>query len=338
METQSNSMVIDNEWRRWLAENLILGSNPHDLLQIMTQAGMNTLQARQEIDTALASPYLAGAQRLKNRLAKREWVLNGQRKLNRMRPNTVPRKHQLSTEEFFNDYYTAGRPVIITGMMENWPAMQKWNLDYFIAQCGEREVEVQGARNADEHYELNKLQHKQTMRFADYIEKVRSSGRTNDFYMTANNDSKNRRELAALWQDIVQVPEYLNTQAPDQGFLWIGPAGTITPFHHDLTNNFMAQVIGRKRVLIMPACELPAVYNHEHCFTHVDGRNLDFNRFPMMRGAQVLECTLNPGEILFLPVGCWHFVEGLDISVTVSFINFRWDNDFTSFYPEEKQF
>ncbi len=102
-----------------------------------------------------------------------------------------------------------------------------------------------------------------------------------------------------LWQDIVQVPDYLDTGSPDQGFLWIGPAGTITPFHHDLTNNFMAQVIGRKRILLMPACELPAVYNHEHCFTHVDGRAIDYNRFPMMRGAQVLECTLEPGEILF---------------------------------------
>ena len=47
---------------------------------------------------------------------------------------------------------------------------------------------------------------------------------------------------------------------------------------------------------------------------------------------QILECVLNPGEILFLPVGCLHFVEGLDVSVTVSFTNFVFDNDFASFY------
>ncbi len=51
-------------------------------------------------------------------------------------------------------------------------------------------VEVQGARNADDHYEINKLQHKQTMRFADYLAKVASAGRTNDFYMTANNTAE----------------------------------------------------------------------------------------------------------------------------------------------------
>ena len=64
----------------------------------------------------------------------------------------------------------------------------------------------------------------------------------------------------------------------------------------------------------------------------VDGADINFDRFPLMQHAQVLDCVLNPGEILFLPVGCWHYVEGLDVSVTVSFINFRWDNDFSSFY------
>ena len=39
------------------------------------------------------------------------------------------------------------------------------------------------------------------------------------------------------------------------GFLWIGPAGTLTPFHHDLTNNLLVQVKGRKRVHMVPNWE-----------------------------------------------------------------------------------
>jgi hypothetical protein len=31
-------------------------------------------------------------------------------------------------------------------------------------------------------------------------------------------------------------------------------------------------------------------------------------------------------------------VEGLDISVTVSFTNFLWDNDFTAEYPQQQAF
>ena len=130
----------------------------------------------------------------------------------------------------------------------------------------------------------------------------------------------------------MQIPEYLDGRDPLGGFFWMGPAGTITPFHHDLTNNFMAQVIGRKRVKIAPSWDIPLMHNHFHVYSRVDGRITPPRPQPRPGEAQILECILNPGEILFLPIGCLHFVEGIDISVTVSFTNFVFDNDFTSFY------
>ena len=135
-----------------------------------------------------------------------------------------------------------------------------------------------------------------------------------------------------------QASPYLTSQGPSQGFLWLGPAGTLTPFHHDLTNNFMAQVMGRKRVLVIPACEVAHVYNNEHCFSAVGGPAIDLERYPLMRDLRIQECTLNPGELLFLPVGCWHCVEALDVSATVTFTNFIWDNDFTAEYPRHTAF
>ncbi len=329
---------VDNEWRRWITENLLLDGPPQSIYEQMLRAGVPHEEAVHELQQAIASPYVHGAQRLKNRLAKHDWVLDNQRRMNRLRDAEVPRRHQLSREEFLDAYYTAGRPVIITGMMDDWPARAKWGLDYFKDRCGDREVEIQFGRNTDAQYELRKTAHRKTMLFADYVELVRNAGRSNDFYMTAYNEGINRTALAELWQDIVQIPEYLSSEGTTQGFLWFGPSGTITPFHHDLTNNFMAQVIGRKRVLLMPACEVGHVYNHEHCFTHVDGQQIDLERYPRMADVQVLSCVLNPGEVLFLPVGCWHFVEGLDMSVTVSFTNFLWDNDFTGAYPPQQMF
>ena len=128
----------------------------------------------------------------------------------------------------------------------------------------------------------------------------------------------------------MQFPEYLDGRDPPGGFFWMGPAGTITPFHHDLTNNFMAQVIGRKRLKIAPSWDMPLMRNHLHVFSQVDGRVTPPRPSPTFDEPQILECILNPGEILFLPIGCLHYVEGLDISVTVSFTNFVFDNDFSS--------
>jgi len=329
---------VNDDWRRWIAENLILGNNPHGLVQVLTSNGISQQAAMVEIDMALRSPYIQGANRLRSRLIKRDWVLDIHRKLNRLRPAVVERRERLTTEEFLNEYYSTNTPVIITGMMDDWPAMKKWNLDYFRERFADREVEVQFGRDADQDYELNNEAHKRRMKFGEYVDLVKSSGRTNDFYMTANNDSMNRQALTELWADVVQVPQYLNNEPNNRGFFWFGPAGTLTPFHHDLTNNFMAQVMGRKRLRLIPACEIANVYNNRHCFTPVDGRKIDLQRFPDMAKAQVLECVLSPGEILFLPVGCWHFVEGLDITVTIAFTNFRWDNDFYSNYPEFRDF
>lgn len=328
---------FDDGWRTWIAENLMLGAPPLGLAEVLSNHGFDRQVAIEEINTAMRSPYLRGADRLKRRLTKRDWALDIQCKLNRLHPPTVERIHRPDAQTFLDRYYSCNRPVIITGMMDDWPARQRWNLDYFRDACGEREVEVQFGRKADANYELNSDSHKRRMPFGDFVELVRHAGQSNDFYMTANNDSTNRQALAELWNDIVQIPEYLDPQNPG-GFLWFGPAGTITPFHHDLTNNFMAQVIGRKRLRLIPACELANVYNFRHCFTPVDGGNVDLARYPNMANVQILECVIEPGEILFLPVGCWHYVEALDISVTVAFTNFRWHNDFYSDYPAERDF
>jgi hypothetical protein len=186
-------------------------------------------------------------------------------------------------------------------------------------------------RTTGANYETEQEKYVSKIRFGDFIEKVRTAGTTNDFYLTARNNSANRTILSELWNDIVQIPEYLSNSAPG-GFLWMGPAGTITPFHHDLTNNFMAQVIGRKRLKIAPSWDLPLMLNYLHCFSKVDGRVTAASPRPPLSEPQILEFILNPGELLFLPIGCLHFVEGLDISVTVSFTNFVFDNDFSSFY------
>ncbi len=337
----ANTPSIDHQWRAWIGENLILGGQPAQLAQVLQEKGFPLAHIVEEIDLALRSPYLQGARRLKNRIAKRDWVLEIYRKLGRIEnPDdcSIERRHQLSREEFLRGYYCQNKPVVITGMMADWPAMQKWNLDFFRQQCASAQVEVQFGRSKDQNYELNSIAHKKLMPFGEYVDLVANAAETNDFYMTANNDGRNREALQVLWDDIVQLPEYLRPDPLQRGFFWFGPKGTVTPFHHDLTNNFMAQVMGRKRVRIMAANEVAHVYNMRHCFTQVDGLNIDYERFPEMRNVRIQECEIGPGEILFLPVGCWHMVEGLETSVTIAFTNFLWDNDYFSNYPKDHDF
>jgi hypothetical protein len=325
---------VNDEWRRWIAENLMVGAAPESARDAMIATGISPEEAAREVDLAVNSPYVRGSTLLLNRLKKRDWLLATYRKLNRLDPHSsaIERRHRLPRAEFLEDYYSTNRPVIITGMMDDWPAMRKWNFDYFTSRFGDCEVEVQFGRSAGANYEIEREKYLTRLRFADFVARVRTAGVTNDFYMTANNNSVNKAILAGLWDDIVQIPEYLDGRDPLGGFFWMGPAGTITPFHHDLTNNFMAQVIGRKRIKLAPSWDIPLMDNYLHCYSRVDGRVTPPRPQPQFHEAQILECILNPGEILFLPIGCLHYVEGVDISVTVSFTNFIFDNDFNTFY------
>ena len=330
---------MDDNYRRWIAENLLLGSPPEMIQQALIGLGLDPAEVAAEIHQAVQSPYLSGAVRLQNRLKKRDWLLATYRKLNRLHPDSqvIPRKHRPSRAEFLAEHYSTNRPVIITGMIDDWPALRKWDLDYFATNFGGREVEVQLGRNSGENYEVEREKYIKKVQFGEFVRMVRTAGRTNDFYLTANNNSSNKQTLPELWGDLTPITEYLEGSDPTAGFFWMGPSGTITPFHHDLTNNFMAQVIGRKRILLAPSWDVPLMGNDLHVFSKLDGRGLAAQSNPPNTHPQIIECIIEPGEILFLPIGCWHYVEGLDISVTMTFTNFVFDNDFTSFYSTYHQ-
>ncbi len=265
------------QWRRWIAENLLLGNPPEVIRAALVKNEFSEEEAAREVAGALASPYVQGASRIANRLRKREWTLTVYGRLARMRANAgeIERRERLSRDEFFEEYYFQNRPVIITGMLKSWAACAKWDFDYLRETCGGNEVEVQFGRESDENYEINGPRHKKLMPFRDYVDMVEAAGTTNDFYMTANNTSRNQQALDVLWDDIDPLSEYLDGDPRGRSFFWLGPAGTKTPYHHDLTNNFMAQVMGRKKVKMVPLHDTAYVYNtvrgpgrHDHDELH----------------------------------------------------------------------
>jgi cupin-like protein len=340
------SVTMDDSWRCWCAENVLLGSSEASMVQAMLNAGVDASTAAAEVRAAANHPYVRAAQKLgavrapgggtlDAKLGKRDWVLECYRRAARQASwhGKVPRVPKLSRQQFLDEYYAQNRPVVMTGAMDDWPALARWTCPELKRRFGERVVSVQANRGGDANYEQNSERLRHEMTFGEYVERVESSGETNDFYITANNSGTNKEALKELWEDIVPFPEYLRDDDPgNRGFFWFGPNGTVTPLHHDLTNNFMAQVRGRKRVRLIAPYELARVYNNRHCYTQVDLDRVDYDRFPLFRDVTVTDVEIGPGDLLFLPVGWWHYVRGLEISITMTFTNFVFDNDFHSFY------
>lgn len=268
------------------------------------------------------------------RVKKRDWVLEC---LNVLRDQSInghkiDRRYRLSRDEFYEVYYTQNRPVVITGAMEHWPALTQWTPEYLKQKFGHIQVEIQAERSKNPDYEVDKDRHKRLMLFGDYVDWVSSGVESNDNYLTASNSGHNAQVLRKLWVDTPLLSEYLKPDEQNPGFLWYGPKGIVTPLHHDLTNNFMAQVVGKKLIRMIPPSQLPRMYNNRHCFSAVDLTNVDYERFPEFRNVHPMEVILEPGELLFLPVGYWHHVIGLDIVMTITLTNFIPPNDFSTFY------
>ena len=331
---------ITDPWKQWLAENLLLGCTRLDTIYTLVKNGFDAAQACSEIVAILASPAMVASKRLSSRLDKRDWMLSVQRSNRELdvRNHAISVMPALDRETFLREHYSRNRPVVMTGAFDDWPARKKWSLDYINQTCGHTEVQVQTDRESDSLYEIRAHQHRRLMRLSDCLKLIadtdKSGGTSNNLYITAGNTGVNECALQALWPDTrPTLPAYLDSQLPGRnGFFWMGPRGTVTPLHHDLTNNFMAQVVGRKRVWLIDPAYTPLLANQLHCFSEVDLRNIDFERFPLMRKVRVLEHVLSPGELLFLPIGWWHQVVGIDTTITMTYTNFLWPNDYASDY------
>jgi hypothetical protein len=272
-------------------------------------------------------------------LSKREWLLEALERQRDLAPSliVIERRSGLSSEEFLERYYATNRPVILTGEIADWPALARWTPEYLKIAVGGRLIEFQGERTLDRRFEMNKDAHRREAPFDAFIDQILRHGAGNDTYLTAYNSERNAEALSVLHGDLGFLDKFLDRHAAvSHGMMWIGPAGTVTSLHHDLTNNFIAQIIGRKRVKLAPAAEVGKLYNSQHVFSEVpdlEDSDIDHARYPRLTGLRCYDVLLAPGEILFMPFGWWHQVKSLDFSVTITSTNFRWRNDACANYP-----
>jgi hypothetical protein len=231
----------------------------------------------------------------------------------------------ITTDVFFNNYYFLNKPVVIKSLMKNWPALAKWTPGYFSEKYGDVPIEITEGREKDNAYEKNFHTTVSTICFREFIEQIKKRPFSNDMYLVARNYFFSNPQFNALRDDISPPRQIIDTNYTGAGNmkLWFGPGGTVTPLHHDKHSILFCQVYGRKHFKMIPSFELPKIYNKDRYYSEVDPEQIDFKKYPLFKKAITLDVIVNPGDILFIPVGWWHWVEALDVSISVTFSNFR---------------
>lgn len=231
--------------------------------------------------------------------------------------DTVPHERCPSLEHFRDRYLIPQKPVVLEGIIDHWPCMKKWSVDYVRQVAGCRTVPVElGSRYTDEEWS------QKLMTVNDFI---------NQYIVNENSVGYLAQhqlfdQIPELKEDI-SIPDYCCLGEGEEDDItinaWFGPAGTISPLHQDPQQNFLAQVFGRKYIRLCSPQDSENLYPHEsqllHNTSQVDVEDPDLTKFPNFRKVAFQSCILMPGQVLFIPVKYWHYIRSLDISFSVSF-------------------
>jgi Cupin-like domain len=238
---------------------------------------------------------------------------------------------------FNQRYVQANRPVVLSGVMEPWPALGRWSWPYLREVAGSCTGEVIVSMNGlyPDYVSQPSPMTKVEMGFDEFVRRavpaaggeplppVLGPGETYYLY----GKSYLLDGVPALREDI-GTPACLSTTPVSSWSLWISSPGCVTPLHYDLPNGFLCQVRGSKKVWLFAPSQTEALYPRGSQFpgldnferqSQVDILHPDREAFPRFGGAAALECTLRQGDTLFIPSNWWHEVETLEPSISVGF-------------------
>ena len=229
------------------------------------------------------------------------------------------------SREQFREYVRLRKPVVMTDVTSGWKS-HAWTLATLRERMGNDPIDVQRPESDGNFHFI----HYQKMPFHEFLERI--SGPSPELlYFTKGNSivgpqGKVKREPGS---DVV-LPGFGDLALFRSASLSVGSAGTKSVLHHDPLDNLLTPITGRKRVTLFLPSDSANIYPYpiHHIRSIIEGRHLDsqmdiekpdLERFPRFRKAVPYTSTLAAGDMLFLPAGCWHYVQTLDSNMFLNF-------------------
>jgi hypothetical protein len=220
--------------------------------------------------------------------------------------------------ERFAIFRRAAQPVLLDGLLADWPNRSGLTLPRLRERFGDRRLPVLATRGGRLACDVKTGVAFDTMRFGDYIDRL-TRGEPLDAYLAT--------PLATWLPELLAdmpAPSYCRDAPWRNARLWLSPPGTSVPLHRDVAQNIFLQLVGRKRFLLYAPAAAPWLYSNRFRsalpnYSRFDPERPDYQRFPLSRAVRPLEVVLEPGDAMYLPSRWWHQVRSLDLSLSVNF-------------------
>lgn len=239
----------------------------------------------------------------------------------------------LSEETFKEIIFELQEPVVFHNILQDenssfiWQLLQ-WNISELAQKFGDMKLPFRVGYNAES---MNPQWERQccieTMTFSEFVEKTNSNNEKNRWYYF---DYKYMHEWMKEKPDLLTSLNWYRFGIEKDGHdstLWIGNKGAHTNCHFDSYGcNLVAQVHGRKQwILFSPnttneLCPTRIPYEESTIYSKFNffcPTNIEEEAILRFSG-QVKSIILEKGDVLFVPKGWWHYVESLDLTISVN--------------------
>ena len=251
----------------------------------------------------------------------------------------IPETNQLQANEFFNEVIPAGKPLVIRGLVKDWPLVkagikspfdfcnylmrfdqgQNFNTVYGPASVRGRIFYNQDMSGLNCQSEQKKL--------AASLQFLLNNLQTSPAPTLAIQSVILDQHLPGLTNEN-QLALLANKASPR---LWIGNK-TIVAAHYDASDNIACCVAGKRIFTVFPPDQVKNLYVGPFEFTPsgvsvsmVDFDNPDYEKFPDFKVAENngFQAELHPGDAIYIPYLWWHHVRAL--SELNALVNYWWN-------------
>lgn len=218
----------------------------------------------------------------------------------------IERVKTISKKDFYQNYVKKQIPVVVEQLTGDWPAFEKWKLSYIREVAGDKTVPLYDDRPVSHKDGFNQAHAR--MKMSDYIDLLESKP-TNYRIFLYNL----MREVPILKNDF-RWPDIGLRLVKQLPMLFFGGENSKVFMHFDIdySNILHFHFHGKKQCILFAPDQTRYLYKVPHALISredIDFDNPDFEKWPALAKAQGLVCTLNHGEMLYMPEGYWHYMK-----------------------------
>lgn len=229
----------------------------------------------------------------------------------------VDRIKNLSKADFIKNYFDKNLPVVFEGGAKDWQCYKEWDFDYFANQVGDAKtlmVDAEGLTgySTKGDYDLIELK--------ELIENIKGGGKKYLRFSPLINKNKKLQESINLnWLRGMRTKDCIG-----EGFqMFIGPGGTETPLHNNVTCNLFVMIRGQKHWRLYPthATSILRPNPSRGIFqsSPFNFRQPDFDKYPLAKYLDGYDAFLEPGDIMYIPPHMWHHVVNTTPSIAFGY-------------------